>query len=389
MPWKRTNVVDQRVEFVSRRLGGERMTDLCREYGISRKTGHKIFNRYKDLGPPGLLDQPRAPGVVRHATAPEIVDLILAAKREKPTWGAKKLLVLLERRHAGLGLPCRSTVHDILSRHDLVKRHKRRRRACPTPRHELTEPNRSNRVRGGDYKGQFRMLDRTYCYPLTISDLFSRFVIGCEAFAAIKLLDAQRCFGQAFERYGLPEVIRTDNGAPFASTGLLGLSRLSVWWMRLGICHERIEPGCPQQNGVHERMHRTLKLSATRPPGQGLLQQQEKLDAFCREFNEERPHEGIEMKCPADVYKPSDRPLPSIPPEPTYPLHDDFRRIDSSGMMRLWGTSSCYVSVALAGQTVGLRQLTDDRWLVSFMALDLGHVHSRQGRFQAMATTRK
>jgi len=384
MPWKETFVVDTRMEFIVRLRNGERMTDLCREFGVSRKTGYKILNRYKKFGPQGLLDQPKTPNVVPHATPDETVKLILDLKADMPSWGAKKLRDVLIKRNQGVHIPARSTVHEILVRHKLVKHRKRRRKASPTPVHQLTQPLAPNDVWGADYKGQFRMLDRKYCYPLTISDLFSRDLLASEALAHTREDEARRTFEWAFDKYGLPLVIRTDNGCPFASTGLLGLSKLSVWWMTIGISHERIEPGHPEQNGVHERMHRTLKEDTTRPPAKNLLAQQQKFDGFIRMFNEERPHEGIGMKCPAELYKLSERSAQPFNGE--YPLHDDVRKVQKCGHVKLWGRKQIYLSAALASQSVGIRELDDDRWLVSFMHLDLGFITINQNKFNPMET---
>jgi transposase InsO family protein len=371
------------MEFITRLNDGERMTDLCREFGVSRKTGYKILNRYRDHGPPGLLDSSRAPGVVPHATPEAIVKLILELKHAKPSWGAKKLREILMEHHTEVRIPARSTVHEILVRHGLVEHRRRRRRASPTPVNQLTRPHGPNDVWGADYKGQFRMLDRNYCYPLTISDLYSRELLISEALGHTREEEARITFDWVFNKYGLPRVIRTDNGSPFASTGLLGLSKLSVWWMTQGIIHERIEPGHPEQNGIHERMHRTLKRETTRPPGQNLLAQQQKFDAFKREFNEERPHEGIGMKRPAQLYRPSEH-----TPQPfdgEYPLHDIFRKVLRCGRINLGKRERrCYISTALSGQKVGLREINDELWLVTFMNLDLGHVDMKRSMFEPM-----
>jgi len=358
---------------------GERMTDLCREIGISRKTGYKIYKRYKELGPTGLMDAPRAPNVVPHATPQEMVELVLELKAKYPTWGAHKIRDKLLKQHCGLRIPARSTIQLILERRGFVKKRKRRRKASPTPPSQLTAASEPNNVWCADYKGQFRLGNRQYCYPLTVSDLFSRFLLGCDSLAHTRGHEAMLSFDALFCEYGLPLVIRTDNGAPFASTGLLGLSKLSVWLMTLGIRHERIEPGKPQQNGVHERMHRTLKQDATRPAGTNLLQQQQKFDAFRRVFNHERPHEGLSGNYPVELYRRSEKiPKPWLP---NYPLHDDQKRISCSGHISIRKGHHYYISAALAGRMIGLREVDEKLWLVSFMDLDLGHIDTKQRRF--------
>jgi putative transposase len=233
-----------------------------------------------------------------------------------------------------------------------------------------------------DYKGQFRLGNREYCYPLTTSDLFSRFLLTLESLDATDGEQARPVFEDAFRLYGLPLEIRSDNGPPFASKGLFGLSRLSVWWMRLGITHQRIQPGHPEQNGQHERMHRTLKAETTRPAKETSLQQQERFDAFREEYNNDRPHESLGGKTPASIYKPSARPFPEKLPEPTYPLHDDVLRVDRSGHIRMTMSRQAFVSEALAGQLVGLREQDDGLWLVSFLDKDLGHYAPKQGHFK-------
>ncbi len=282
------------------------MSDLCREFGISRKTGYKIFNRYKEHGLEALCDRSRRP--VRYANQlPEAVErMIIACRRDKPHWGARKIRELLVRRLAGdVRIPSKSTVHAVLDRHGLVKRSRQRKRykAQGTP---LSAGSQANALWCADYKGEFKLGNGQYCYPLTVTDHASRMLLMCEAHESTKEINALSAFQRLFDERGLPKAIRTDNGLPFASpNGLYNLSRLSVWWLRLGIRIERIKPGNPQQNGRHERMHLTLKKETTRPPGKNSLQQQARFDAFINEFNIERPHEALDMKCPGEVYSPS------------------------------------------------------------------------------------
>jgi transposase InsO family protein len=363
--------MDLRTEFMNRVMKGERVADLCREYGISRKTGDKLKNRYKELGEAGLLDQSRAPKVIPHRTPPELVGMIIAERNRHPTWGPKKLKHVLEERLVRV-LPAASTIGEILERAGLVRKRKSRERTPrqPTALREALAP---NDVWCIDYKGQFRLGDRSLCYPLTLTDQYSRYLLGCEGMHAIADEAAREACEEIFHRYGLPKAMRSDNGPPFASTGLANLTRLSVFWMRLGVELERIRPAHPEENGQHERMHRTLKAETTRPPRTNLLQQQECFDNFVKEFNCERPHEAIGMKRPAQVYKHSPRKMPKVLPDPGYPEHDDVIPISSNGNIT-FRRRSTYISQALAYQYIGVREQASGRWLVSFMTLDIGHL---------------
>lgn len=373
------------MEFITRLRKGERITDLCREYGISRKTGHKLKKRHEELGAVGLVDQSRAPRHVPHRTTPELVELVLAERKRHPTWGPKKLKAALEER-VGRALPSSSTIGELLSRAGVTERRRTRGWGNARTASVLTVAKAPNDIWCTDYKGQFRLGDRSYCYPLTVTDQFSRYVLGCEGMAAISDEQARASFHELFAVHGLPDAIRSDNGPPFASRGLAGLTKLSAYWMRLGIRLERIRPSHPEENGQHERMHRTLKRETTRPPRQNLLQQQELFDAFMVEFNEERPHEALAMKCPAQVYRRSERALPATLPEPAYAMHDDVLTVDREGVVRLPGRGRVYVSMSLVGHPVGVREEDDGRWLVSFMDLDLGHVE-RNKQFTPIAFT--
>lgn len=304
MPWKESSVMEERLRFVARFLDGETMSELCREFGISRKTGYKIFNRYKEHGLAALTDRSRRPVRYANQLPAQVESLIVRLKHNKPHWGARKIRELLIKRLASdVRVPAKSTVHAVLDRHGLVKRMGRKRnRASGTPLSPGATP---NDLWCADYKGEFKLGNRRYCYPLTVTDHASRFVLMVEGLDSTRQALAFTAFERLFAERGLPQAIRSDNGVPFASANaLFNLSKLSVWWLRLGIAIERIKPGCPQQNGRHERMHLTLKKEATRPPGINSLQQQAKFDDFVDEFNNERPHEALEMKCPAQVYNP-------------------------------------------------------------------------------------
>lgn len=387
MPWKESYIVEERMKFTLRYEGGERMSDLCREFGIARKTGYKFLKRYQEYGLNGLPDQSKSPHSHPNKTPEEIIKLILAFKSEHPTWGARKLEVELTRRHTKVKFPAHSTIHELLNRRGLVHN---RRRWKKTPIYEggLTQGHAPNDVWCADFKGQFRMGNRFYCYPLTISDHFSRYLISCEGLERPNGLGAKQVFEAAFKQHGLPKIIRTDNGAPFASRGIAGLSKLSVWFVKLGIRSERIEPGHPEQNGRHERMHLTLKQETTRPAGANLLQQQERFDRFMEEYNTVRPHEAIDMKHPADLYTSSERPFPEDLPALDYPLHDVVRRINASGHICLFGRRGrdIFVGMALAGEMVGLRETDPERWLLTFGDLDLGHVDGEKMIFEPLTT---
>jgi putative transposase len=379
VPWKEKAIVDARVELVIRVQRGERVSDLCREFDISRKTAYKFLQRYQRLGPVGMHDQSRAPLQQGRRTSAEIEQLIIELKKQHITWGAKKLKDVLEREHQALHFPARSTFDEILVRNGFVAA-RRRRQCVPELSTALTKPDAPNSVWAVDYKGQFRLGDGSYCYPLTTSDLYSRFLLGCEAFSDTRTPMAQAQFERLFDTYGLPEVIRSDNGSPFASArGLLGLTRLSAFWISQGIRHERIEPGCPQQNGAHERMHRTLKQETTRPAAKTVLAQQERFDLFADVFNHKRPHEALAMKRPAEVYVPSKRARPQNIFD--YPLHDDVLKLSSSGHLQRGRRCRVFISVALAGYKLGLREVAESSFLISFAHLDLGWLNTQTRTF--------
>lgn len=362
---------DERLRFVARRLEGEAMTDLCREFGISRKTGHKIVARYQAFGIEALADRSRRPGRVANRLAPAVERMIVDLRREKPYWGARKLRELLARRLGDAGpLPARSTIHAVLDRHGLVEAARTRPRVTGTP---LSDGRAPNDLWCVDFKGEFLTGDRRYCYPLTVTDHASRYLLLCEALGSTREDPAITAFYHLFRERGLPLAIRSDNGVPFAtSNGLYNLSRLSVAWLRLGIRIERIAPGRPQQNGRHERMHLTLKRETTRPAGQNSLQQQARFDAFVAEFNAERPHEALDMATPASRYTASPRPFTGLP-ELSYPLHDLEVIVGNSGQIRL-DKANVAISNVLTGQKLGLRETDDRIWLVSFMHYDLGYI---------------
>jgi len=379
MPWKETSVMDERLRFISRLLSGEKMAPLCREFGISRTTGHKIWNRYNKDGPRGIYNRSRAPHKHPNQLPFEVEQLIVRLKKEKPKWGAPKIRELVDKKYPSIKLPATSTVHCVLDRHNLVnkKRKRKKYRAIAT---YLSIPKEPNDLWCTDFKGQFRMGNHNYCFPLTLSDSASRFVLSCEALSSTESDPCFAVFEEAFKEYGLPLAIRSDNGTPFAGgNSAWNLTRLSVWWIRLGIKLERIKPGCPQQNGRHERMHRTLKYEATKPAAGNLLQQQERFDNFVKEFNFERPHQAIDMKCPADVYKNSSRPYQGLP-DVTYPGYDKSRLLSNCGRLCI-DRRHVHIGRALANQPVGLKAVDDCIWQVDFMSYTLGFFDEESNKF--------
>jgi len=373
--------MDEKLRFVSRFLDGETISALCREFGISRVTGHKIIDRYKESGMQAFTDRSRKPFRQANRLPFQIEKLIVQVKKEFPTWGAPKIRERIHTHYPDIALPAKSTVHAVLDRNGLVtKKRRRRTRLEGTP---LSDAQLPNMLWCTDYKGEFMLGNKNYCYPLTITDYSSRFLICCEGLESTREADAFNVFERIFKEYGLPKSIRSDNGVPFASpNALYGLSSLSVWWLRLGIGIERIKPGNPQQNGRHERTHLTLKKATTKPPGMNMLQQQDKFEDFIREYNYERPHQALDMKRPADIYQPSSRIYEGLP-DLSYPFHDKTVTITNCGRICIEG-KKIHFSTVFAGQDVGLRQVEDDVWLVSFMEYDMGYFDLESHRVQAL-----
>ena len=378
MPWKECHIMDERLRFVARLLEGEKMAPLCAEFGISRKTGYKIYDRYKDCGVGAFSDRSRRPHRQANRLPAPIEATIVRVKREYPGWGAPKIREKLRQRFTGAHLPAISTVHAVLDRHSLV-RHRRRRqpRAAGTP---LSRPTAPNVLWCADYKGEFQLGNRRYCYPLTISDFASRYLLACEALSTTQEKFAFTVFERTFKEFGLPQGIRTDNGAPFASAhAIYGLSKLAVWWLRLGIQIERITPGRPQQNGRHERMHRTER-EATKPASANVLQQQARFDDFITRFNTDRPHQALGMKVPADFYARSPRVYRGLE-ELTYPFHDQTITVTHCGRI-CFKRQKVNLSTVFAGQKVGVTQVGERIWLVTFMTYDLGYFDDETCRLE-------
>lgn len=384
MPWRESSVMEERLRFVARLLDGEGMSDVCREFGISRKTGYKIFNRYKDDGLEALTDRSRRPVRYANQLPGQIERLIVECKRDKPHWGARKIRELLVRRLAGdVRIPARSTVHAVLDRHGLVSQARKRNRANKAVGTALSQAARPNDLWCVDFKGEFRLGNGCYCYPLTVTDQASRYLLACEALETTRETPVIEAFVRLFRDRGLPLAIRSDNGLPFASpNGLYNLSKLSVFWLRLGIAIERIRPGHPQENGRHERMHLTLKKETTRPPRMNALQQQDRFDQFVSEFNDERPHEGLAMRTPAELYMPSSRAYAGLP-ELDYPVHDKDVLVTACGRICMH-RKKINVSTVLAGQRLGIKEVDDGIWLVSFMHYDLGYIDLEQRTLQTI-----
>jgi putative transposase len=370
MPWQECQKMDERLRFVARLLEGEKMAALCREFDISRQTGHKFYKRYKDLGLQGLTDRSRRPYRQANRLPERVESLIVQLRREHPSWGAPKIREKIKRLGLGVSLPAISTVHAVLDRHGLVSRG-RRRHHFKAEGTGLSRPDQPNDLWCADYKGEFMLADHRYCYPLTITDFASRYLLCCEGLQSTREHFAFSVFERTFKDYGLPRAIRSDNGVPFASTSaFFGLSKLSVWWLRLGIAIERIKPAHPEQNGRHERMHLTLKKEATKPAGKNFLQQQARFDAFTRVYNHERPHQALNMRYPAELYRPSTRPYTGLPAL-EYPFHDRTVIVTQCGRL-CFGRRKINLSQVFAGQAVGVREVTDHIWLISFMHYDLG-----------------
>ncbi len=379
MPWKECHVMDERLRFVARVLEGEKMAPLCAEFGISRKTGYKIFDRYKDCGLGAFTDRSRRPFRQANRLPAQLEATIVRLKREYPGWGAPKIREKLRQQYTGPHLPAISTVHAVLDRHDLVQRRRRRRaRATGTTLSRPTEP---NALWCADYKGEFMLGNRRYCYPLTMTDFASRYLLTCEALTSTQEKLAFTVFERTFQEFGLPQAIRTDNGVPFASAhALYGLSKLAVWWLRLGIQIERIQPGHPQQNGRHERMHLTLKREATKPASANVLQQQGRFDAFIAQYNHDRPHQALDMRVPADRYTRSPRSYHGLE-ELSYPFHDQTITVTRCGRI-CYKRQKVNLSTVFAGQNVGITQVGEHIWLVTFMTYDLGYFDDETCRLE-------
>lgn len=370
-----TNVLDERVRFVRDFESGHwSMTELCERYGITRPTGYKWIARHQAGGEAGLADGSHVPHQCPHRTPADVEALIVAARHEYG-WGAKKLRQVLRTRYPARSWPARSTFNEILERHALLRKN-RRRRKWTHPGATPLQTDHPNQVWPADFKGHFRTGDGRYCYPLTVTDHFSRSLLACQGLRSVTVADAKPVFRTLFRDLGLPDAIRTDNGAPFASTGLHGLSALNLWWMQLGIVHQRISPSSPQENGTHERMHRDLKRETTRPAARSLRAQQRRFTAFRRRYNDERPHEGIGDRTPSSLWMPSPRPYPERIAPPVYPAHLEVRRVGTAGTFWLHGQHP-FLSHVLRGEDIGLEEVADGIWNIVYYSTLLGKIDER------------
>jgi transposase InsO family protein len=378
MPWKESYQMDERVKFIGRLLEGERMSELCKEFGISRRTGYKFRQRYLNHGIRGLADQSRRPQFHPHKTAEPIEQLIIKLRKLRPSWGPKKIKARLETDNPGIKIPVASTIDEILTRYGVPKQKAKRRRRRAEGTGPLKESRHPNEIWCVDFKGQFRLGNRKYCYPLTVSDHYSRYLLECEALENTSTNGVWSAFERVFQEHGLPQIIRSDNGTPFSSRALNGWSRLSVWWLRLGIKLERIEPGHPEQNGRHERIHWTLKNEATRPASPNLFHQQARFDDFRHDYNYYRPHESLNMKTPSSFFQNSAIKYPKRLPDLNYPMYDLVRRVDNNGSVTLRKGLRFQLSSALGGEVIGLREIRPFIWLVTFMKQKLGYLERRK-----------
>lgn len=381
MPWRVETAMSIRREFAEEAGRGlYSMTELCARYGVSRRVGYKWLARYEATGLAGLEDQRRVASHYPNRMADEVAAALLACRQAHPTWGARKLRAYLARRHPRIAWPAASTIGALLVRHGLA--HPRRRRPQPGhPGRPLSAMDAPNAVWSVDFKGQFRLGSGGLCYPLTVVDGYSRYVLAIRGLPSVETMGVVRSFRALFQAYGLPTRIRSDNGVPFATSALRRLSALSVWWIKLGILPELIEPASPQQNGRHERMHRVLKAEATRPPAASFGAQQRRFTHFREEYNTERPHEALGQGTPADHYTPSPRAYPAQLPELVYPAHYERRYVSANGGIR-WQNQWVNVSHVLAGEHVGLEEVADGVWSVYFGPVLLGRFDERDGRIR-------
>jgi putative transposase len=368
--------MDERMRFVTDwERGLYAMVDLCARYGVSRKTGYKWIDRYEQEGLDGLRERSRAPHACPHRISAAVAEIICAVRREHPSWGPDKILHWLKRRHPTLALPATSTAGDLLARRGLVKK-RRRRRHYTHPGVVPPTTARPNDLWTADFKGHFRTRDGIYCYPLTVADQHTRYLLGCQGLLSTQGHGVRPIFERLFREYGLPRALRTDNGVPFATTGIHGLSQLNVWWMRLGIQHQRIRPASPQENGAHERMHRTLKAATARPPERHLVAQQQAFNRFRVLYNDERPHQFLGGRTPASVYHPSPRPYTGAVPPIEYPGHYIPKRVTNAGTIR-FKTRLLFIANSLKQQVVGLEEVDDGVWSLYFCNVLLARIDER------------
>jgi putative transposase len=383
MPWQESCAMDERIGFIGDHLSGSwTMTELCERYEISRKTGYKWLERYRLGGAAGLRERSRAPLVHGRATPEHLVEAIVGLRQQRKSWGPRKIIAALAARQPHVDWPSASTAGEILKRAGEVPG-RRFRRHGPARVGELTVPQHANHVWGVDHKGWVRLGDGSRVEPLTMTDGFSRYLISVAATGSTAHDEAKPLFERAFRDYGLPEVIRSDNGTPFASTGTTGLTALSVWWIKLGIRHERIDPGHPQQNGRHERFHLTL-LEAMRPAEPNRAAQARRFRAFAHDYNQARPHEALGQRPPASVYQRSPRKMPTRPPEPDYPSEAAVRKVRSNGEIK-WQGDLIHICSALVGEAVAVEETDAGQWQVRFFDVPIGVIDPDKKKLRRLA----
>jgi transposase InsO family protein len=371
----------ERARFIEELLSGfYTITELAARYGVSRRILHKWLSRHDAEGAGGLVDRSRAPLHSPQRTNDEVAAKIVAFRRRFPFMGPRKIIARLEEMHPSQDWPSASTAGDILSRAGLVQKRRRRNPPAHPLRTRTSVAAKPNDLMTIDYKGQFLLRNGIYCYPLTVVDHATRFILACDAFPSTQGPHTRRAFERIFRTYGLPRAILSDNGSPFGSPGLARLSRLSLWWLRLGIGVERIVPGHPEQNGAHERMHRTLKAETTRPPERTLKRQQARFDRFVDDFNNERPHEALGQKRPATLYTPSLRPYPETLPPIEYAGHLEVRKVDDRGFIK-WRNDKLFLSHILCGEFVGLEEIDDRVWSLYYGSILLARFDEQERRF--------
>jgi transposase InsO family protein len=377
MPWRDATKVSERAELIRKwKSGLYAITELAEEFGVSRPTVYEWTGRYEQWGEEGLEDRPSIPKTCPHRTSTEIGEKIIAAKSDHPTWGPGKLIDYLRIEEPSIAWPSASTAGTILDRAGLVRRRRKRRTGVAQYAQRLVA-SESGEMMTADHKGQFRLGDSSYCYPVTINDPVSRYSYAITATKSTKYRDARPVFEKVFQTYGVPTRMGSDNGPPFScSIALAGLSTMAVWWIKLGITPVRIHPGCPWENGIHERLHRTLKAETTRPPGADHAEQQKRFDTFRTEFNDVRPHAGIEGRRPADLLRQCSRPYPERLPAIEYPGHYETRSMRPTGEIR-WKGRLLYISEALIGERVGLVEIDDGIWSIYFATIELGRYDER------------
>ena len=374
MPWRDTTAGVEQERFILEWVkGGNTFSGLCRAFGISRKTGYKRVRRYQMWGLDGLGDLSRAPHSHPKKTGPEVEEKVIALRMANPTWGPKKLVAWLKEREAETGWPAPSTVGNLLERHNLTKPRRKVRRT-PAWGQPLSGAHLPNQLWCADFKGHFRTCDGQRVDPLTVADANSRYLLACQSVQRTGSQEVRRVLERVFREYGLPQAIRTDNGPPFASVGLGGLTQLLVWWTKLGVIPERIEPGHPEQNGRLERLHRTLKAETAKPPRHTRRNQQQAFDDFRTKYNQKRPHEALGQE-PARHYQPSIRCYPSKVRSPEYGDDVTVRRVRSNGEIK-WQGAKLYLSEALRGEPVGLMPREERYYTVCFGPLLIGLLHT-------------